>query len=156
MYVSVQAMSLNTIHRLYSMPMLLVCMFFCVLLLTRPLVLVDFFIVKGSAQMGVCRNVWSCIGLTQQVDCYFGLWKESVPQLWWKSCAIPARTLRKCSLKYLIATSVAFLWCAPGGTSSICILYSSCIIVFRASYTSLYNMCFLGIIPALRSLSIIA
>ena len=106
--------------------------------------------------MGICWNVWSYIGLTQQVNCYFGLWKESVPQLWWKSCAIPARTLRKCSLKYLIATSVAFLWCAPGGTSSICILYSSCIIVFRASDTSLSNMCFLGSIPAVHSLIIIA
>ena len=40
---SVQVMSLNTIHRLYGMPMCLFCLFFCVLALTCPLVLVEFF-----------------------------------------------------------------------------------------------------------------
>ena len=33
--------------------------------------------------MGVRRNIWSCIGLTQYVDCYLVLWNESVPQ-WWR------------------------------------------------------------------------
>ena len=52
-----------------------------------------------------------------------------------KSGAVPASILRKCALKFRIATSAAFLRCVPGGTNSSCILYSSCIIVFGASDT---------------------
>ena len=52
-------------------------------------------------------------------------------------------------------TSAAFLRWVPGGTSSICILYSPCIIVFRGSDTSFSNMCFLVIISALCGISII-
>ena len=72
------------------------------------------------------------------------------------SGVLPSSILRKCALKFRMATSAAFLLCAPGGTSSSCILYSYCIIVFRASETSLSSMCFLGIIPACRSLNIIS
>ena len=52
-----------------------------------------------------------------------------------KSGTVPASIPRKCALKFRMATSAAFLWCVPGGTSSSCILYSSCIIVFRDSET---------------------
>ena len=71
------------------------------------------------------------------------------------SGAVPSSILRKCALKLCMETSVAFLWCVPGGTSYSCIFYSSCIIVFRSSDTSLSSICFLGIIPARRSLNII-
>ena len=72
-----------------------------------------------------------------------------------KSGAVPTSILSKWDLKFRMATSAAFLRWVPSGTSSSCILYSSCIIVFRASDTSLSSMCFLGIIPAHRSLNII-
>ena len=72
-----------------------------------------------------------------------------------KSCAVPERKLSKCALKLLMATSAAFLRWLPGGTSTVCILYSTCIIVFRDSDTSLSKMCFLGIISARRNLNII-
>ena len=59
-------------------------------------------------------------------------------------------------MKFRIAASDKFLPCVTGGTSSSCILYSSCMIVFRYSGTSFSNICFLGNIPALHSLSIIS
>ena len=58
-------------------------------------------------------------------------------------------------MKFRMAASAAFLRCVPGGTSSSCILYSYCIIFFRAYDTSLSSMCFLGIIPTCCSLKII-
>ena len=71
-----------------------------------------------------------------------------------KYCAVPASKLRKCALKFHMNTSAAFSRCVPGGTRSSYILYSSCIIVFKASDISLSSMCFFGIIPALRRLRI--
>ena len=65
-----------------------------------------------------------------------------------KSSAAPANTLKKWALKFCKATSAAFLRWQPGGTSYIAILYSSLIIVFIASNTSLSRMCFFGTIPA--------
>ena len=73
-----------------------------------------------------------------------------------KSCAVPISIIRKCALKFRMATSAEFLRCVPCGISSSFIFYSSCIIVFRASDTSLSSMCFLGIIPDHCSLNIIA
>ena len=73
-----------------------------------------------------------------------------------KYVALPASILRKCALKFCMATSAEFLWCVPGVTRSNCTFYSSCIIFFRGSYTSLSSICFLGIIPDCRSLNIIA
>ena len=55
---------------------------------------------------------------------------------------------RKWALKFHMATSAAFLRWQPGGVSFIAILYSSLIIVFIASGTSLSRMCFFGTIPA--------
>ena len=55
-----------------------------------------------------------------------------------------------------MASSATFLQCMPCGTSFSCIFYSSCIIVFRDSDTSLSSMCFLGIIPDRCSLNTIA
>ena len=59
-----------------------------------------------------------------------------------KFCAVPARTLRKCDLKFLISTSAAFLRCLLCGNSSIFIFNSFCIICFRAFDTPLSNMWF--------------
>ena len=73
-----------------------------------------------------------------------------------KSGAVPTSMLRKCALKFRMATSDAFLQCVPGGNNYSCILYSSFIIVFRAYDTSLSIICLIGIIPACRSLNIIA
>ena len=73
-----------------------------------------------------------------------------------KSGALTASILRKCALKFRMENYAAFLRYLHDGTSSSCILYSSCIIVFRASDTSFSSICFLGIITARRSLNIIA
>jgi len=65
-----------------------------------------------------------------------------------KSSAVPAKMPKKWALKFRMVTSAAFQRWHPGGTSSIAILYSSLIIVFIASDTSLSRMCFFGTIPA--------
>ena len=102
--------------------------------------------------MGVCRNVGSCIGLPNGLifisACGNSLYLND-------GAKYGASILRKCALKFRMATSDAFLWCVPGGTSSSCILYSSFIIFLWYSDTSLSSMRFLGIIPARFSLNII-
>ena len=59
--------------------------------------------------MGVCQNVWSCIGLTQQVDCHSACGRILSHNDGGKYCAVPASTLRKCALKFHMATSAILL-----------------------------------------------
>ena len=105
--------------------------------------------------MGVGQNVGSCIGLTQQVDWYFSLWKESVTQWWRKILCCTGKATQEVSLKI----TDWHLYCIPAVGAwwhhFYLNFYSSCIIIFRASDTSLYNIYFLGIIPARLSISII-
>jgi len=65
-----------------------------------------------------------------------------------KSSMVLASTLKKCTLKFQITTSVALHLWHPGGTSSISIWHLLQMIIFIASDTSLSRMCFLGIMPA--------
>ena len=149
-------MSLNTIHILYCIPMCLFCLFLCtctdmpigdsgiLLYLNGPL---RWAYAKTFGVALYCHNrlmfISACV--RSLYHNYGGKYR-----------AVPASILRKRDLKFCMATSAAFLRCVPGGNNSSCILYSSCIIVFRASDTSFSSMCFLGIIPARRSLNIIA
>ena len=68
-----------------------------------------------------------------------------------KSSATPANTLRKCALKFRMATSAAFLLWHPGGTNSICILHVSLMCSFMFSEISLSRTCLMGTTPALRN-----
>ena len=65
-----------------------------------------------------------------------------------KSSATPAITLRKCVLKFRIATSAAFRRWHPGGTNSISSLHVTWMWCFMLSETSLSNTCLRGLLPA--------
>ena len=56
--------------------------------------------------------------------------------------AVPTNMLRKCALKFRMATSAALRRWQPGGTNSSIIFYSSQMMVFIAFDTSLSRMCF--------------
>ena len=65
-----------------------------------------------------------------------------------KPFTVPAKTLIKCALEFLMASSAALRWWHPGGTSYIYIWYSSRMLFFIDPNTSFSKMCFLGTIPA--------
>ncbi len=71
-----------------------------------------------------------------------------------KLSATPASILRKCVLMLSMATSAAFYWWQPCGTSSIDNLHVSWMCSFMFSETSLSRTCFVGVIPACFSSSV--